>query len=116
MHFDGQFRNTFLAADRAAMHLGDRVILSDLLLADGHEVGRNAGVCTMTNVAGEAICSVVYALPDGTIATQVFNTPRPENVFVIVGGTGRYQGAQGLGELVESGTDQIGTITFHLRA
>ena len=114
LHFDVQFRDTFLAADPAAMALGDRVILSDLLLANGQEVGRNAGVCTVTDPAGEAICSVVYTLPDGQIATQFFNTPPPEKVFAIVGGTGRYQDARGFGELVESGTDQTGTITFHL--
>jgi len=114
LRFDVQFRDTFLAADPAAMELGDRVILSDLLLSDGKEVGRNAGVCTVTDVAGEAICSVVYSLPDGTIATQFFNTPPPEKEFAIIGGTGRYQGARGFGELVESGTDQTGTVTFHL--
>ena len=114
LHFDVQFRDTFLTADPAAMALGDRVILSDLLLANGQEVGRNAGVCTVTDVAGEMICSVVYTLPDGQIATQFFNTPPPEKVFAILGGTGRYQGAGGFGELIESGTDQTGTVTFHL--
>ena len=114
LHFDVQFRDTFLAADPAAMALGDRVILSDLLLANGQEVGRNAGVCTVTDPAGEMICSVVYTFPDGQIATQFFNTPAPAKVFAIVGGTGRYQHARGFGEMVESGTDQTGTITFHL--
>ncbi len=114
LHFDVQFYDTFLAADPAAMELGDRIIMSDLLFADGEEVGRNAGVCAVTNVAGEAICSLVYALPEGTIATQFFNTPPPEKEFAIIGGTGRYQGARGFGELVESGTDQTGSITFHL--
>ena len=114
LHFDAEFHDTFLAADPAAMDVGDRVILSDLLLANGEVVGRNAGVCTVTNAAGEAICSVVYALPDGTIATEFFNTPPPAKEFAISGGTGRYGGARGFGELVESGTDQTRTITFHL--
>ena len=114
LHFDVEFNDTFLAADPAAMDVGDRIILSDLLPANGQEVGRSAGVCTVANVAGEAICSVVYALPDGTIATEFFNTPPPVKEFAIAGGTGRYQGVRGFGELVESGTDETGTVTFHV--
>ena len=113
LDFDVQFRDTFLTADPAAIGLGDQVILSDLLLSNGQEVGRNAGVCTVTDVAGEMICSVVYTFPDGQIATQFFNTPPPEKVFAIVGGTGRYQGARGSGELVEHG-NETGTVAFHL--
>jgi hypothetical protein len=113
LHFDVQFQDTFLTADPAALALGDRVILSDLLLSNGKEAGRNAGVCTVTDVAGEMICSVVYTFPDGQIATQFFNTPPPEKAFAIVGGTGRYLGAHGFGELVEHG-DEAGTVTFHL--
>ncbi len=114
LHFDVEFHDTFLAADPAAMDVGDRVVLSDLLMADGQEVGRNAGVCTVTNIAGEAICTVVYTLPDVSIAMQFFNTPPPAKEFAITGGTGRYGGARGIGKLVESGTDQTGTVTFHL--
>ncbi len=77
LNFDVQFRDTFLTADPAAMGLGDRVVLSDRLLANGQEVGHNAGVCTVTDVAGEMICNAVYTFPDGQIATQFFNTPPP---------------------------------------
>jgi hypothetical protein len=111
--FDIEFHDTILAADSTQLSLGDRFILSDRLLANGTEVGHTSGLCTITDAAGEAICNVVFALPGGTIAAQFVNAPPPEKVFAIIGGTGRYQGARGTGELVEA-PDQTGTLAFHL--
>jgi hypothetical protein len=113
LNFDVQFRDTVLAATSAEFTLGDRFILNDRLLKDGKEVGHNGGVCTIIDTAGEAMCTVIFALPEGAIATEFLNTPPPEKVFAIVGGTGRYQGARGSGELVEA-SDQTGTLAFHL--
>src|SRR5689334_22029603 len=95
--FDVAFHDTVLAANTATFSLGDRIILNDRLLANGTEVGHNAGVCTITDNSGggEALCNVTWALPDGTISTQLLNTPPPQKTFAIIGGTGGYQGARG---------------------
>ena len=114
LHFDVQFRDTILAADPSTLAAGDRIILSDRLLRGGREVGHDAGVCTITDPAGEAICEVVYSLPDGTIAAQFINAPPPAKTFAVVGGTGRYAGARGTGTLLEH-EDQTGVLDFQLR-
>ncbi|HVL26323.1 MAG TPA: hypothetical protein VM450_19695 [Thermomicrobiales bacterium] len=113
--FDVQFRDTPIVADQAAgFQLGDRVILNDLLLQNGAEVGHNGGVCTIIDAAGgEMFCAVTWSLPDGTVSTQFLNTPPPEKTFAVVGGTGAYEGASGTGTLVEHG-DETGTVTFNL--
>ena len=115
--FDVEFRDTILAASDSGLSPGDRFILSDRVVQSGQEVGHNSGECTVTDGAGggEAICIVIWSLPEGTIATQLLNTPPPEKAFAIVGGTGRYQGVRGSGVLVE-GPDQTGTVTFHLHS
>lgn len=115
LQFDVQFNDSILAADPSAgFQLGDRVILNDLVLLDGKQVGHNGGVCTIIDAAGgEMFCAVTWSLPDGTISTQFLNTPPPEKVFAITGGTEAYQGAQGIGVLVEHG-DQTGTVSFEL--
>ena len=112
--FDVRFNDTLLVADESAgFQLGDRVILSDRLLAQGEEVGHNAGVCTITDAAGgEMICVVTWLLPEGTISTQLLNTP-PEKTFAVIGGTGAYEGATGAGVLIEDG-DGTGTVSFYL--
>jgi hypothetical protein len=117
MVFDVQFRDTpILADDAAGFQLGDRVMLNDLVLTGGTEVGHNGGVCTIIDsVGGEMFCAVTWSLPNGTIATQFLNTPPPEKTFAIVGGTGAYAGASGTGTLVEHG-DGTGTVTFDLPA
>lgn len=115
--FDVQFRDTpILADDAAGFQLGDRVMLNDLVLSGGTEVGHNGGVCTIIDVAGgEMFCAVTWSLPNGTIATQFLNTPPPEKTFAVIGGTGAYVGASGTGTLVEHG-DGTGTVTFDLAA
>ncbi len=113
LSFDIAFRDTILAADQSALSLGDRFILNDLILKEGETVGHNGGVCTIIDTAGEAMCTVVFSLPEGTIVTAFLNTPPPEKTLAIVGGTGKYAGARGEGTLVEA-PDQTGWLTFEL--
>jgi hypothetical protein len=117
--FDVVFHDTILTASTAELSLGDRFILSDDVLLNGESVGHNGGVCTVTDLAGELICNVTWSLPGGTISTQFLNTPPPDKLFAITGGTGQYAGARGTGELIEhgDGNDQsggTGTVTFTL--
>jgi hypothetical protein len=113
LRFDIEFHDTVLAQDTSRLSLGDRFILHDLVLLNGRQVGHNSGVCTVTDVAGETICIVTWALPEGTISTQLLNSPPPRKAFAVVGGTGRYLGARGAGELIEAGNES-GTVTFSL--
>jgi allene oxide cyclase-like protein len=113
LHYDVQFHDTIIAKDPSTLQLGDQFILSDVVLADGQQVGHDGGVCTITDAAGEAVCTVVYSLPDGTITTQFLNIPPPDKTFAITGGSGRYQNARGQGELIENG-DETGTLNFTL--
>jgi hypothetical protein len=113
LHVDVQFQDTILAATPGALNAGDRIILRDRLLQGGQTIGHDAGVCTITDPAGEALCNVVYVLPDGTIARQFVNAPPPEKTFAIIGGTGRYAGARGTGTLVEH-PDQTGVLKLQL--
>lgn len=113
LRFDVRFHDTILAADPTKLQLGDRFILSDKLLRDGKEVGHNAGVCTLTDTAGEMVCTVTYWFADGTISTQFINSPPPKKEFAVTGGTGAYANARGTGELNEHG-DETGDITFWL--
>lgn len=99
LRVDVLFEDTLILQDEAAgLQLGDRIILGDHLLAD---------------VEGELLCLVTFALPEGTISTQFLNTPPPEKVFAITGGTGTYENDRGHGELVEAG-DGTGTLAFFL--
>jgi hypothetical protein len=117
--FEIVFHDTILTASSTALSLGDRFILNDDVLLGGETVGHNGGVCTVTSLAGELLCNVTWSLPDGTISTQFLNTPDPNKLFAITGGTGQYAGARGTGELVErgDGDDQsggTGTVEFRV--
>src|SRR5690606_27828133 len=95
LRFDVVFNDTLVLQDESAggFLLGDRVILNDDLLIDGEIVGHNGGVCTVTDLEGEMLCLVTFALPEGTISTQFLNTPPPEKLFPIIGGSGAYENA-----------------------
>jgi hypothetical protein len=112
LHYDVQFHDTIIAKVQTGLSQGDQFVLNDTLLSNGAEVGHNGGVCTVNDAAGELICVVTWSLPDGTISTQFLNTPPPDKVFAITGGTGAYAGIQGTGELTENG-DETGSVTFH---
>ena len=111
--FDIAFRDTLVADDLSSPGLGDRFILNDLILEDGETVGHNGGVCTIIDEAHETMCTVIFSLPEGTIVAAYLNTPSPEETFAIVGGTGKYEGARGQGELIEA-PDLMGWLTFEI--
>jgi hypothetical protein len=113
LEFDVAFRDTLVADNLSAPGVGDSIILNDLILKDGETVGHNGGVCTFIDEAHEAMCTVVFSLPEGTIVASFLNTPPPEKTFAVVGGTGKYAGARGQGELIEA-PDQTGWLTFNL--
>jgi len=115
LRFDVVFNDTLVLQDESAggFLLGDRVILNDDLLIDGEIVGHNGGVCTVTDLEGEMLCLVTFALPEGTISTQFLNTPPPEKLFPIIGGSGTYENARGHGKLVKFG-DGTGSLEFFI--
>jgi hypothetical protein len=77
LQFDVRFQDTSVVRDEAAgFQPGDRIILHDLLLINGEDVGHNGGVCTITDPdGGEMFCAVTWFLPEGTISTQFLNAP-----------------------------------------
>lgn len=109
--FDVKFNDSVLAAGQNGLVAGDRIILDDMLLRGGAEVGSTAGVCTITDPAGVMFCAITFVVPDGTINTQFPNTPPPEKHFALFGGTGAYAGREGSGVLLEHG-DGTGTLTL----
>ena len=61
-------------------------------------------------------CSLVFALPGGTITGQYIGAPPPHKLVAVTGGTGKYVGAKGTITAVESGHDisNKNTLTFTL--
>lgn len=113
LRYDVRFDDTVLAAKPDELSLGDRFILSDILLQDGAEVGSNSGICTITDIRGAALCNVTFILPGGTLSIQFVNSPPPEKHFAVTGATGDFAGREGSGVLVEHG-DGTGSVTFVL--
>jgi hypothetical protein len=92
---------------------GDLIVSHDVLFRGGKRVGRAALTCTITDPkAPEGVCSVTWALPDGTVSGQFLNSPPPRKVVAITGGTGAYLGARGQAVVVESAKNQTGTLRF----
>ena len=80
-------------------------------------MGYDAQTCLLTSLRPPQVgCSIVFALPGGTIAGQYIGAPPPHKLVAITGGTGRYIGAGGTIEVVESGRDvsDRNTLTFTL--
>lgn len=115
--FDVQFigEDTFLDLGAPGFSQGDEIVIHELLLSHGQQVGHSAGVCVITDLGGgpEANCTVTFAVPGGNIMTEFLNSPPPAKTFAITGGTGIYRNARGQGELVESG-HETATLTFDL--
>jgi hypothetical protein len=63
-----------------------------------------------------ARCSLVFAIPGGTITGQYIGAPPPHKLAGITGGTGKYVDAEGTIEVVESVHDisDKNTLTFTL--
>ncbi len=113
LSYEVTFNDSVLAAKTDGLNLGDRFIIDDVLLKDGKQVGTNSGVCTVTNVAGIALCNVTFVLAEGTLSIQFVNSPPPTKDFAVMGGTGAYAGKTGSGQLIENG-DNTGKVTFTL--
>lgn len=113
LQFDVAFNDAIITQAQDALSVGDRIVMNDTLLQGGTEVGKVAGVCTIVDLTGFAICNVTFTLPEGTIATQFVNSPPPEKHFPVLGGTGAYSGASGSGTLIENG-DETGSLSFKL--
>ena len=98
--------------------LGDEIVSHDIVFSkSGKRVGYDAQTCTITNLRPLQLgCSLVFALPGGMITGQYIGAPPPHKLVAITGGTGKYVGARGTIEVVESGHDVSvkNTLTFRL--
>src|SRR3954471_24572701 len=98
--------------------LGDEIVSHDVIFStSGKRVGYDAQTCMITSLRPPQLgCSLVFALPGGTITGQYIGAPPPRKLAAITGGTGRYVGAKGTIEVVESGHDisDKNTLTFTL--
>lgn len=96
--------------------LGDEIVSHDTVFSlAGQRVGYDAQSCTITNLRPpQASCSLVFAIPGGTVAGQYIGSPPPHKLVAITGGTGKYIGAAGAIVLIESGHDvsSKNTLTF----
>jgi hypothetical protein len=98
--------------------LGDEIVSHDIVFSkSGERVGYDAQTCMFTNLNPPQLgCSLVFAIPGGTITGQYIGAPPPRKLVAITGGTGKYVGASGTIEVVESGHDVSvkNTLTFRL--
>ena len=98
--------------------LGDEIVSHDIIFSkSGKRVGYDAQTCMFTNLHPPQLgCSLVFAIPGGTITGQYIGAPPPHKLVAITGGTGKYVGASGTIEVVESGHDVSvkNTLTFRL--
>jgi hypothetical protein len=98
--------------------LGDEIVSHDIIFSkSGKRVGYDAQTCMFTNLHPPQLgCSLVFAIPGGTITGQYIGAPPPHKLVAITGGTGKYVGANGTIEVVESGQDISvkNTLTFKL--
>jgi hypothetical protein len=79
-------------------HAGETSGFADRLRsADGTVTGRDVGVCTLHNLERrESFCRVQMLLSNGQISFQgVIRENLRSFVFVVIGGTGAYEGAGG---------------------
>jgi hypothetical protein len=98
--------------------LGDEIVSHDIVFSkSGKRLGYDSQTCVITNLHPPQLgCSLVFALPGGTITGQYIGAPPPHKLVAITGGTGKYVGASGTIEVVESGRDVSvkNTLTFKL--
>jgi hypothetical protein len=98
--------------------LGDEIVSHDVVFSiAGRRVGYDAQSCVFTSLnPPQLACSLVFAIPGGTIAGQYIGAPPPHKLVAITGGTGKYVGANGTIEVVESGHNlsNKNTLTFRL--
>ena len=98
--------------------LGDEIVSHDIIFSkSGKRVGYDAQTCMFTSLDPPQLgCSLVFAIPGGTITGQYIGAPPPHKIAAITGGTGKYVGASGEIEVVESGHNVSvkNTLTFRL--
>lgn len=117
LHFAVQFSPLFLLdLGSKGLSRGDEIVSHDRLFnGRGVEVGHDGIACTITDPSvPEAACQGTFSLPRGDISVQLLNSPPPRKVGSITGGTGVFSRARGKFVLVESPTDQSGSVTFLL--
>jgi hypothetical protein len=70
--------------------LGDEIVSHDMVFSlAGKRVGYDAQTCTVTNLRPlQASCSLIFAIPGGTIAGQYIGSPPPHKLVAMTGGTG----------------------------
>lgn len=117
LHFRMLFSPFFmLDLGRKGPSIGDQIISHDHVLNNtGAIVGHDAAVCTVSDPKRpEANCVVSFRLPGGIVTAQFLNTPPPEKLAAITGGTERFRGVSGEVRIVESRTSRAGVATFTL--
>lgn len=108
-----------LAQHDGDVGIGDYVVFGDDLLdAKGRVVGTEGGSGLVTRVSAteaQVFYDLAIVLPQGQIAAQGLASPASAKHLGIVGGTGRYVGAEGHLDLVENG-DGTGSLVLTLGA
>jgi hypothetical protein len=120
MHFEVEFspHRVIDTPPQRELQPGDYSVFSDRLLdRAGRVVGRQAGSGLVTKIratGAQVYFSLAVKLAHGQIAVQGLSSTAPTKRMAVVGGTGRYTGADGHAILVERG-DGTGTLTVTLR-
>jgi hypothetical protein len=120
LHFDVEFspHSVMDLPPLGEIQPGDYAVFSDRLLnRAGQLVGAQGGSGLITKVratGAQVYFSLAIRLRHGQIAAEGLSTTAPTKHLAVVGGTGRYAGADGHVVLVEDG-DGTGTLTVTLR-
>jgi hypothetical protein len=105
----------FVDVGKKDFSLGDAFVFHSKLVRHGHRVGHTGVVCTITSAAHEeSQCVGTARFRGGQITIQGLLAGEPETfVFPVTGGSGAFEGAQGVLQVRElSGTRE--RLTFHL--
>lgn len=97
--------------------LGDEIVFSEKLLQDGAQVGHAGAVCTTVSLErNEAQCNATYSFSGGQITAQALITLNSTAPYAasITGGSGEYQGADGVVAVRPGASGTTGILTFHL--
>jgi hypothetical protein len=105
----------FVDVGKKDFSLGDSFVFHSKLMRQGHKVGHTGVVCTITSAKHqESQCLGTARFRDGQITIQGLVKGEPETfVFPVTGGSGAFEGAQGVLQVRElSGSRE--RLTFHL--
>jgi hypothetical protein len=109
---------------RTFPEIGAQDVFHDTLATpDGHQVGDDGGVCTVTTTSktsvnkgdiGNAQCVITFSLQGGEITVQQLSAPPPAKADqAVTGGTGKYRGAKGNCVVTFLGPKTV-DLVFHL--